>query len=461
MSEQPRRRPNILFLIADDHRGFHDPQVATPHLDALAGRGTRFLGARCQGGMNGAICAPSRAQIMTGNELFGATRNNVVGDWPGTSEIAEDAPILPEALAAAGYRTHLVGKWHNGAASAARGFATGEAVFLGGMSDHWAVPARTLDAGRAEPFSEPEIREQHSTDLFAEAGERFLRGYDAEDPFFLYMAFTAPHDPRTAPPEWAARYNPDDIELPPSFMAEHPFDNGGMHERDEHITPFPHGAGTVRRHLADYYAMIGHLDDGIGRVLRALEESGHAEDTVVVYTADHGLALGAHGLLGKQNSYEHSLRVPLVMAGPGVPAGREVDALSLHADLFPTLAELAGGLPVPGTVTGRSLAPLLDGRSEEARGYVHSAYIDVQRSVRDERWKLIRYRRTEARGGAGTDLVQLFDLAADPWETRDLSADPAHAAERDRLAAELARWQHAIGDPHAEDFAEAAFTGTD
>ena len=265
----------------------------------------------------------------------------------------------------------------------------------------------------------------------------------------MYTAFTSPHDPRTPPAEFAEMYPPDEIELPPNFACMHPFDNGHLHGRDESLAAHPRDADEIRQHIADYYGMISHLDAQIGRLLDALAATGHADDTIVVYTADHGLAVGQHGLLGKQNVYDHSLRVPLIMRGPGIPAGQRCEGLCYLHDVFPTILEMAG-VPVPDGCEGISLHPVLTGRDEGLRDCVLSAFqrsqdLDpddsTQRMVRRARLKLI-----ETRMGGRTHR-QLFDLADDPWETRNLADDPAYSgplADMERL---LAGERVRAGDP--------------
>jgi arylsulfatase A-like enzyme len=188
--------------------------------------------------------------------------------------------------------------------------------------------------------------------------------------------------------------------------------------------------------------MISHLDEQVGRVLAALEESGRARDTIVIFAGDNGLALGQHGLFGKQSVYEHSVRVPLLMRGPGVPAGERRDAFVYLLDLFPTICEMAG-VAAPDTVEGKSLVPVLKDKSARVHDTVFAAYRGFQRMVRDERYKLITY------SVRGEKRTQLFDLAEDPWETKDLSADPAHAGQRASLEARLREWQKQAGDPSA------------
>jgi arylsulfatase A-like enzyme len=341
-----------------------------------------------------------------------------------------------------------VGKWHNDAASFRRSFAGGARIFMGGMSDHYRVPVHDFDPTGEYPPSARYVADggaTHSTELFGQAAVDFLRGYDRREPFFLYLAFTAPHDPRTPPPEYAALYPPEAMPLPPNFLPEHPFDNGDLRVRDEALAPWPRTPQAVRQHTADYYGMITHLDAWIGNILAALDETGRAEDTIVVYTADHGLAVGQHGLFGKQNLYEHSARIPCLLRGPGLPSGRRLDALTYTPDLYPTLCQLAQ-VPAPQTVETQSLVPLLAGGATAVRESVCAVYKDVQRMVSDGRWKLIRYHRSHERPDAGTDRTQLFDLAEDPWETHDLAADPNHAGHLTRLTSALSTWQRWAGD---------------
>ena len=195
----------------------------------------------------------------------------------------------------------------------------------------------------------------------------------------------------------------------------------------------------MRRHIAEYYAMITHLDAETGRLLDALEERGLADDTIIVMAGDNGLAVGQHGLMGKQNLYEHSVRVPLIFAGPGVPSGETRDSYAYLLDIFPTLCDLTG-LPVPDSVTGRSLAPALADPAHHARERLYLAYWDSQRAIKDRRYKLIEYR-----AGDGP-VTQLFDLEADPWEMSDLSRHPDQRQRQAAMRAELAAARDASGE---------------
>ena len=197
---------------------------------------------------------------------------------------------------------------------------------------------------------------------FADAAIEFIRR-KPKKPFFLHVNFTAPHDPLFMPPGYERKYDSQKIPLPPNFLPEHPFDHGNFEGRDEKLLPWPRTPKDVREDLAVYYAVISHMDEHLGRILAALEETGLAQDTFVIFTSDHGLAMGSHGLRGKQNMYEHTVGVPLIFRGPGIPRGSRSEAQCYLRDLYPTVCDLAG-IPVPPTVQGRSLARIasLDAR---------------------------------------------------------------------------------------------------
>src|SRR3954471_22104614 len=334
-------RPNFIFLIADDHRyesiGSNGcGEVRTPALDALAASGTVFDGAHCQGSMQPAVCVPSRASLMTGRNIFASSQNPSADDYSGgpydgpAFAIPPDLATFPQRLRENGYRTHAVGKWHNDRASFARSFSSGERLMFGGMSDHDKVPFQAYDPSGLYPNAAIRFEDGFSTDLFLDSATRFLKEVRSGQPFCLYVAFTAPHDPRTPPDAFAV--DPASVSLPPNYLPIHPFDNGEALVRDEELEAFPRSPETIRRHIAEYYGMIAHLDAAIGSLIATLRETGLDRNTIIIYTADHGLALGQHGLMGKQNLYEHSLHVPLMIAGPGIPADRRVPALVWHGD---------------------------------------------------------------------------------------------------------------------------------
>jgi arylsulfatase A-like enzyme len=434
--------PNILFVIVDDHRpdaidALGHATVKTPLLDGLVRRGTTFNRATIQGSLMPAVCAPSRACLLTGNGVFRADAEPKLDIGPIFEvQLPADACTLPERLRAAGYETFVTGKWHNDLPALLRSFEQGREIFHGGMCDHTAVPVRDLEEiRRGEPAR---VGDGFSSEIFCGAAEKFVRERARDRPFFAWVALTSPHDPRTPPAEFRARYDAAQIALPKNFRPDHGFDNGELEVRDEQLAPRPLSPDVVREHLADYYGMISHHDACIGRVFAALRETGQEENTLVVYVSDHGLALGSHGLLGKQNLYEPSVRVPLIIAGPSVPAARRCEALVHPLDLYATLCELAG-VTAPAGLDSRSfVAAMADNAG--GRESVGAVYMDFQRMISDGRWKLIVYRV------GGGERVQLFDLVGDPDECQDLAAEPSQATRVVELRAQLQAWQVATGD---------------
>lgn len=424
-------RPNVLLLFADDQRAdtiaaWGNPHIRTPNLDALVRRGLSFRNNYCFGSNSGAVCVPSRAMLMSGRTWF-----DVKNDL-------SKVPLLPELLRTNGYTVFATGKWHNGQPSFLRAFPQGKSIFFGGMNDHTKVQVADVENGKVV---RPRTAEKFSSEQFADAAIGFLESYEGKEPFFCYVPFTAPHDPRNPPEEYRKIYYDNRPPLPGNFLPQHPFDNGmtkGV--RDENLAGYPRSKEVVSDQLCEYYGLITHLDEQVGRILAALEKTGRARNTLVIYTADHGLAMGSHGLLGKQSLYEHSMKSPLILAGPGVPANRSTDAFTYLFDLFPTICDVAG-VKLPEKLGGESLRPLWTGDKKKIRDSVFLPYSELMRSVRDERWKLIVYPPINHR--------QLFDLEKDPEEKRDLAVDADHAKEIERLTALMKQWQDKVGDKQA------------
>ena len=386
------------------------------------------------GSLVGAVCVPSRAAVLTSANLFRS----------GGNQLNRDLAVWPQVMRETGYRTFFSGKWHNDRQTFTNSFDDGATIFFGGMGNQYKVPIFDFDPSGAYPKDNRYIGDKFSTTLFTDSAVDFIENYDQTDPFFVYLSFTSPHDPRTPPGEYATMYKPEDVPVPENFVAEHPFDNGEMRIRDEVLAPFPRTPEIVQQHIADYYGMITSQDAEMGRVLQTLEEKGHLDNTIVIYTADHGLAVGQHGLLGKQNLYNHSIRVPSIFAGPGIPEGQTVDALTYLYDVFPTVCDLTN-VDIPDTVEGCSLVPLMEGCVDKVRDTVFAAYKDIHRTVSDGKWKLIRYYVSEETG-KGTNYLQLFDLENDPWENNNLAELPEHADRIKLLAVELNRWQTETDD---------------
>ena len=423
--EKPARF-NVLLLFADDQRAdtiaaLGNPLIQTPNLDRLVKRGVAFDRAYMQGGMQGATCVPSRAMLLSGQPLFHV------------DEKLKRDETWPAAFARAGYTTFMSGKWHNGPESIAASFQIARSVFAGGMTNPMKAKLSDLKNGKLTP---PRLATKHACAVFADEAIRFLIEHK-EGPFLCYVPFDAPHDPHIVPENFAIRYDPAKIPLPPNFLPQHPFDNGEMLVRDERLLPWPRSGDNVREMIAEYYRYISYLDSQIGRILDALDASRFAKNTIVVFTADSGVARGSHGLIGKQNVYEHSVRVPLIICGPGIPAARRSDAICYLFDLLPTLGNMCG-VPAPTASEGIEFTASLSDPRKPARSQLMFAYRNFQRAVRNDRWKLIRYPLI--------DKTQLFDLKNDPYETKDLADDARYAAEVADMTALLKNEMAHYGD---------------
>jgi choline-sulfatase len=298
------------------------------------------------------------------------------------------------------------------------------------LKGQW-LETRTWQPGAADSV-------KHSARVWSETAAAYLQKRAQQtNPFFLYVGFNSPHDPRQAPKEFVDRYPKDRIAIPPNYLPEHPFDQGDNRVRDELLAPFPRSREAVKLHRSEYYAHVTYLDSQVGQLLDALEKSGQAGNTYVIFTADHGLAVGQHGLMGKQNLYDHSIRMPLLVNGPGIPAGKRVDGMVYQHSLFATTCELAG-VDTPKTVEFPSLADALKGRGRAGNDAVFSYYRGFQRAVRTSEHKLIVYPK------AG--MTQLFDLQKDPWEIRNLADDPRYRALKKSLLERLHRFQKELED---------------
>jgi arylsulfatase A-like enzyme len=419
-------KPNVLFLFADDQRAdtiaaLGNPIIRTPNLDRLVRRGVAFNRAYMMGGMQGATCVPSRAMLLSGRSLFHIDEKLLRDEtWPA-------------AFGRAGYTTFISGKWHNTPPSIPKSFQRGGEILAAGMANPMQAKLSRLQDGKLTP---PQVSPKHACEAFAEAAIAFINEKHAS-PFFCYVPFDAPHDPHIVPDDFPIRYDAAKIPLPKNFLPQHPWDNGEMTIRDEVLLRWPRQPAEIRAMIADYYRYISYLDSLIGRVLDALEASPHAKNTLVVFAADSGVARGSHGLIGKQNVYEHSVRVPLIIAGPGIPSNQKTDAMCYLFDVMPTLGALAG-VAGPSTSEGLDLTPTLHQPSTPARTSMMFAYRDGQRALRDERWKLIRYPQV--------DRTQLFDLQTDPDEITNLADRPEHAARIATMMRALETEMKRLGD---------------
>jgi choline-sulfatase len=439
-------KPNILFLFADDQchetiRALGHADIDTPNLDRLVAGGTTFTHAYNMGSWSGAVCVASRTMLVTGRTVW---RAGAIYEGKNTDLEREAGRLWPQRMAKAGYETFFTGKWHI-KTDASKCFDHASNIRAGMPKDVPAGYNRPLP-GQPDSWSpsDPEFGGfwqggKHWSEVVGDDTVAFLgEAPKSEKPFFMYVAFNAPHDPRQSPQEYVDRYPLDRIAVPENFLPEYPHKDAigcGPGLRDEKLAPFPRDEHAVKVHRQEYYAIITHLDAQIGRILDALEQSGEAENTWIFFTADHGLAVGHHGLMGKQNLYDHSLRVPFLVKGPGVKAGAKIEAPIYLQDVMSTSLDLAGADREG--VEFQSLLPLLDGKGAGLES-VYGAYLDLQRAVIDDGWKLILYPRAK--------VARLYHLEKDPMEMKDLANNPEQLERKSALFAKLRELQKGLDD---------------
>lgn len=439
--------PNILFLFADDQSfetlgalGLTD--VETPQLDRLARRGTHFTHAYNMGSWSGAVCVASRTMLITGRSVWRA--HSIYNQ---TDAERQAGRLWPQLMARAGYDTYFTGKWHI-QTDAAKVFSVAKHI-RGGMPKDTPEAYVRPKAGEPDPWdaSDPKFGGfweggKHWSEVVADDAIEYLEtARRREKPFFIYAAFNAPHDPRQSPREFLDKYPLERIAVPKNFLPEYPHKDaiGCPHSlRDENLAPMPRTPHAVQVHRREYYSLITHLDAQIGRILDKLEASGLADNTWIFFTADHGLAIGHHGLFGKQNMYDHSLRVPFLVVGPGVSANARVAAPIYLQDAMATSLDLAG-IEKPEQVEFQSLLPLLRGETAApVRTAIYGGYLELQRAVVQDGWKLIVYPKAR--------VERLYHVAEDRLEQRDLAGDPQYRERRDQLFARLLALQRELGD---------------
>jgi choline-sulfatase len=443
-------KPNILFIFADDmtYDAIHavgNEEIETPNLDRLVNAGTTFTHAYNPGSWSGAVCVASRNMLISGRQLWHA--HKLVNDKKANGEFIAAGKTWPQLMSKAGYKTYMTGKWHV-KAKAEEIFDVTNHVRPGMPKSVKKAYNRPLD-GVPDPW-DPTDKSiggfweggTHWSEVQADDAVGYLKEADkSEQPFFIYLAFNAPHDPRQSPQEFLDKYPADKIKVPESFLPRYPYCDqiGCPHKlRDENLAPMPRTKHSVQVHRREYYALVTHMDVQIGRVLDQLEKSGKKDNTYIVFTADHGLAVGKHGLLGKQNMYDHSVRVPFTVVGPGVAKGATNDAPIYLQDVVPTSLDWAGA-KVPEHVQFESIQPHLMGTGK-ARDYIYGAYLAKQRSITADGYKFILY--------PDAKKARLYHVAEDPHELVDLLESGGLEARKQAatLAALFIQVQPEFGD---------------
>ncbi|HTF17183.1 MAG TPA: sulfatase-like hydrolase/transferase [Chryseolinea sp.] len=440
-------KPNILFILTDDqaYQTIHalgQREISTPNLDSLVGAGTSFTHTYNMGSWQGAVCSASRTMLLTGLSLWDARLHENSIDT-----LVSEGELWIQQLKRAGYETSMTGKWH--------GRSNVNLIFDHVLHASTNGPGQTPE-GYNRPLSKDDTTWQpwdkkfggfwkggkHLSEVMADdVLELFAGSKDSDKPFFMYISFNAPHDPRQAPKAFIDQYPLDKISLPANYLDSYPYKEdigAGMSSRDETLAPFPRTPFAVKKNIQEYYAIISHMDAQIGKMLQALIKSGKAQSTYVIFASDHGLAAGQHGLMGKQNMFDHSIRVPLIITGPGIPKNELRDKQVYLQDIMATVYDIAG-LPKPEEVYYNSLLPVIHNKGSKAvYPEIYGGYMSLQRMVRTDRYKLIVYPKASQ--------VLLFDLKNDPDEIHDVSKQSRYKGTLEDMKMRLIRQQQQLND---------------
>ena len=460
-------RPNFLFILTDDQSPetlscYGNTVCQTPNIDRLAKEGMIFHDAHHMGAWIGAVCTASRTMIMTGRTVW-----NIPGRAEGLNnspefrkQVAEES--MPAIFNRAGYDTMRTCKMGNSFNEANQLFTVSKIASKRGGAD---------ETGS----------KWHGDQVMEYLSDREMS--NATEPFLIYFGFSHPHDPRDATPELAAKYgadnrgpgelpNPKAPPLQVNYLPAHPFHHGHPGLRDEEQVQGVlkrRDEATIRNELGREYACIENIDRQVGRVLDKLQAMGELDNTYVIFTADHGIAVGRHGLTGKQNLYEHTWRVPFIVRGPGIKASSNAAGYIYLLDVLPTLCDLAG-IEIPQVVDGKSFRPVLEGKVDRVRDVLYGVYCGGtkpgMRSIKTaDGWKLIKY---DVLDGEVRE-TQLFNLKQNPQEFLvehqsqevaklldrtptpeqiDLAEIEQHAAKRQELEQLLRREMQRLGDPY-------------
>lgn len=428
-------KENVVLILTDDQtintigcQG--NNEIITPNIDKLCEEGLFFDNCHIQGGTSGALCMPSRAMINTSKNIF------ELKDAGNT--IPDDHPLLGEVFQKNGYNTFFTGKWHNGIDGFYRSFNNGANIFFGGMWDHYNVPMNDFDPTgeydnkvkyvidflnsnetlemRANKFNPGRF----SSEVITESAINFIESYQDDKPFYLNVAYLAPHDPRIVEKKYLDMYDNIEVSLFKNFCDEHPFNFGQEIERDETLASRPLNKEWVRAEIKTYYAMITQLDEHLGSIVAKLKEKGIYDNTTIIFTSDNGISLSAHGLMGKQNLYDESIRIPFVIKGTGIRSGQISNRFIQLQDIFPTLVERLE-LSIDDRLDGYSFARELCESSESQRNEIYLVYTDLIRGLKDKDYKLIYYKPK-----GEEEVIQLFNLKNDPLELNDIAHDKVY-----------------------------------
>jgi arylsulfatase A-like enzyme len=441
-------KPNILFIFADDqtYSSIHalgNKEIITPNLDKLANSGVTFTHTYNMGAWHGAVCVASRAMLNTGRFVW-HIKDMAEKGYPG---FKEGGMFWSQMMEKAGYDTYITGKWHVNFPA--------DSIFQNVSHIRPGMPPTVEEAyNRPQTVKDSvwlpwDVKNggywqggKHWSEVVGDDAVSFINlAQNSQNPFFMYVAFNAPHDPRQSPKEFVEMYPMEKILVPESFREMYPYKDSigcGPDLRDERLAPFPRTRYSVKVHRQEYYAIITHLDQQIGRIINHLKKTGMDKNTYILFSADHGLAVGNHGLIGKQNMYDHSMRVPCILVGPGIPENEKREMQVYLQDLMATSLELAE-IEKPDYVEFNSLLPLISNASKKSPyPEIYGTYMNLQRMIRTDKYKLIVYPKAK--------VIRLYDVENDPLEINDLAQNPGYSEIVKNLLNRLENQQKTMND---------------
>jgi arylsulfatase A-like enzyme len=402
---------NIILIESDDQSNlavgaYGFGTVQTPNIDKIAESGVYFTNAYNMGCWSPAVCIPSRTMLFNGTYLWEASKITA-NKTPG--------PSLTERLKSSGYETYFTGKWH------ALGLDPKKAF------DHYG----TILPGQLKTYHLPE---GHATNIVGNEAISFIKDAAKQaKPFFLYVAFNAPHVPRQTEQKYYDLYPTKDIELPPSVKA------GPLHPYIKYnYTSAPLNPNTMRGRYQQNNAMVTHMDERVGDIIAELKANGLYENSIIVFMSDHGISFGENGVAGKVCLYEPSAKAPLIISGPGIIKNLKKEGRIYLQDIYPTLLDLIG-VEIPDYMDFKSLKPMIDKKAEESPyESIYLAMFNDQRAIVKDNYKLIMY--TEAKS------AELYNLEKDPWEIDNLIENPKLKSRINNMGRAFQNWQKETGD---------------
>lgn len=479
-NEEKSIRPNFIFIISDDQRfdaiGFNsNNQVRTPNLDKLAENGAVFTNTYNMGAWGGAICIASRSMIITGKSVW-----NVKSQLEDSSNIS-NAIInsWPRIFKKNGYNTFMTGKWHvqlpvdeifDSVKTLRPGMADDNRVLFSSGLSRWKNETEDITKlkdympiGYGRPINEFDSSwkaddsihggfwegEKHWSEVLADDAIGLIDdAKEKKTPFFMYLAFNAPHDPRQSPKKFLDMYPIDSIKLPPNYAPQHPYfeEIGNMPEvRDEALAPYPRTKYAIKKHLQEYYAAITHMDEQVGKILSHIRKNDLNQHTYIIFTSDHGLAIGQHGLMGKQSLYDHSMRVPMIISGPNIQKGSRYSQDIYLQDIVPTTLDFAD-INIPDEIDFNSFKDILDDSPTKqinngiygTYGCCANNYFDYQRIIRKDGYKLMFFPKN--------GRLELYNVEKDIYEVNNLANDKTYHDKIADLAVDFIKLQQKHND---------------